>query len=484
MKFMRKYFFLTMLFLLVSQLYSENLKAHLSYSRFYSPANGPYIETYLSIEGNSAYYVKNEEGKFQGTIEVTFIFSQGEEIKTFEKYNLLTPIAEDSASNKINFIDQQRIPLPNGEYDFEVMIRDVNSEAPPFSSVQKLSINFTDSLSISDVELIDSMRKTEEVTPLTKSGYEIIPYTSDFYPENFTQIAFYAEIYNANKAMGENEEFLINYFLESYDTGEIIEGYNGFEKDTAKEVNIVLKSFLIKNLPSGNYNLVIEAKNKTNDLLIQKKVFFQRSNTLENVLLTSDDYAKSFVNELSKPELEEYIKGCSPISSPVELSFARNQLKGGDEQLMKQYFFNFWLSRNEMKPEEEWLKYKDLLSIVEKKYSTHIKRGYESDRGRIFLKYGKPNARTDSKFEPVAYPYEIWHYYGIENRSNVKFIFYNPNPGTNDYPMLHSTLPGEINNPQWKVQLHSRTGQSSNRDELNNKEHWGGRSDEYFNNPR
>ena len=52
------------------------LQAQLFYSKFYTPADGPYLETYLSVVGNSVSYVKNENGKFQGKIEITMIFSK------------------------------------------------------------------------------------------------------------------------------------------------------------------------------------------------------------------------------------------------------------------------------------------------------------------------------------------------------------------------------------------------------------------------
>jgi hypothetical protein len=55
---------------------------------------------------------------------------------------------------------------------------------------------------------------------------------------------------------------------------------------------------------------------------------------------------------------------------------------------------------------------------------------------------------------------------------------------TNDYPLLHSNLPGEINNPQWKVHLKKRTNQPIDMNEKENTEHWGDRAGEYYNNPR
>jgi hypothetical protein len=87
---------------------------------------------------------------------------------------------------------------------------------------------------------------------------------------------------------------------------------------------------------------------------------------------------------------------------------------------------------------------------------------------------------SELKNEPSSYPYEIWHYYSVEGRSNVKFIFYNPDVISNDYPLLHSTLPGEIYNAQWKVDLHKRTNVTRQIDQENPREYDQDKTNEYF----
>lgn len=483
---MKKISLFALLSLLITQIsFTQNFKAFFTHCSFYSPTNGPYIETYLSVIGNSIVYVKNENNKFQGSIEITFLFKQNNEIKQFKKYNLLSPELADTLSEKANFIDQQRISLPSGNYEFEISMQDLNSKQPPFKSNQLITIDFNATkMAISDIELIESLSKTTTKSIISKNGYDIIPYTSDFFPENFEKIAFYTEIYNSDKVLGENENFLITYAIESYETKEVIGNFKGFSRETTKPVAIVLKSFNIGELQSGNYNIAIEVRNKSNELLSQKKVFFQRSNPKAVPNIVPADIAMSFVAGMTNNQLNDYIKSIEPISTAIELNYARNQLKGNNTDLMQKYFYNFWASRNAEKPQEAWEKYKEEVEAVNKQFGTAIKRGYETDRGRVYLKHGKPNTIVDRKSEPNAYPYEIWHYYQVEKFSNIRFVFYNPDLVSNDYPILHSNLPGEINNPQWKVLLHKRTEQPRDVDEKNNKDHWGNQVDDFYNNPR
>lgn len=484
---MRKSAFIFIVIFIVSLLhaYAGNLQANFSYSTFYTPEKGPYIETYLSVVGNTLIYQPNENGKLQGGLEVTLIFKQAEKVIDYKKYNLLTMEYADSTALIRDLLDQQRISLPNGDYDFEITLKDIHATELPFTNVQKLSLNYNqNAMDISDIELVESFKKTETKNIISKNGYDLMPYTSDFFGEDFEKIAFYNEIYNADKTLGEGTDFLINYFIESYETGMVVSNYKSFKREKAKAVNVVFSSFDIKDLPSGNYKLVIEARNKENSILVTKKMFFQRSNPSVNKLLISDDYVNSFVTTMSLEQLKDNIKSLAPISSTTELSFAKNQLGANDEDLMKQYLYNFWLTRNPTDPEKDWKEYKERVDIVQNQYSTSIKRGYETDRGRVYLKYGKPNTISEMKNEPSSYPYEIWHYYGTEKMNNVKFIFYNPDIISNDYPLLHSTMRGEIYNTQWRVDLHKRTNPVRQIDQTDPRGYTLDRTEEYFELPK
>ena len=76
---------------------AQPLKAYLTYSRFLSPESGPYIETYITVVGNSVVYTKNESGKFQGIIEVAVEFMKEDSIIYFDQINHCVNTEEISA---------------------------------------------------------------------------------------------------------------------------------------------------------------------------------------------------------------------------------------------------------------------------------------------------------------------------------------------------------------------------------------------------
>lgn len=469
---------------------AHDVKAYLLYSTFNSPANGPYVETYLSIMGNSLVFKKNSNGKYQGGAEVSMAFIQNGEIKAVKKYNVLSPETDDTIKGRTNFLDLQRISLPNGNYDFEITIADMNKGGKPFTSTQKLTIDIpADKVVISDVQLVESFKRATEPGLLTKSGYDLVPYVSTFYPANMSKLPFYAEIYNAKSVLGENEKYLVSYFLESADTKVQLKSFSSFSRQTANDVNVLLAELSIDQLASGNYNLVIEVRNRLNELITDKRINFQRSNPKAKMFIedmASLDLKNTFVDKMtSRDTLEEYIRCLYPISDINERTWAQNQIGKKDLTEMQRFFLGFWRNRNVENPEKAWLAYFEEVKKVQKEFATQIKKGYETDRGRVYLQYGSPNQRTQSTPEPSAYPYEIWQYYQMaDGQTNRKFVFYNPDLVTNDYQLIHSTAQGEIYDTRWEMKVHNRNNQSRNFDVENSQDHFGGQTKDLFNNPR
>ena len=226
------------------------------------------------------------------------------------------------------------------------------------------------------------------------------------------------------------------------------------------EVNVVLAEFDINELGSGNYNLVFEIINKENKLLQSKKVFFQRSKMIQKK--QKDDYivtdiSNSFVASITNLDtIKDYINSLHPISSEPEKRHAANLFKKDTLIYMQKYFLTFWENRNFGDPQTEWENYKKQVDLVNRLFKTPIDKGYESERGRVYLQYGSPNQISETKHDPVAYPNEIWLYHTLKGQANVQFVFYNPDLVTESYRLLHSDLKGEIQNSKWENELFSR----------------------------
>ncbi|MBW6490281.1 MAG: GWxTD domain-containing protein [Lentimicrobium sp.] len=502
---MKNIFAISLFLLFFSQLLfavPQNLEAYLSYATFAIPGEGPYLETYLQVQGNSLIYKMNDSGKFQGSVLVTLIIRQDTNIVDFRKYELFSPHLDDTLSIMPNFIDQQRILLSNGNYTLDVALSDANRNDKPIVVNLPLEIAIpNDAISISGIQIIESFSKTSEQNLLSKSGYDFIPYIDNFFPTEKSKLTFYAEIYNPLPPSEILDKFLVSAHIESFESKNMLNDYVRIKREDARQVIALFSEFDISKLPSGNYNLVVSVRDKQNQIVAQNTAFFQRFNSnISNTAfdLTSIDIANSFVLRYKNVDtLRENIRSLGPIATEMERIFISTQIMNSDITSLQQFLYNFWAIRNRTDPSGEWEKYRIEVLKVNNTFSTQIKKGYETDMGRVYLQYGPPNTISDAPFETAGYtsqvhsgkidsgsvPYQIWHYYTLnENRErNKKFVFINSGLRTTDYLLVHSDAKGEIQNYNWQRMLSRNLDVDDYNPESIKRDR--SRSAERFNNP-
>ena len=434
-----------------------------SYSRFQTPNSDPYVETYIAIPSSSLKLVDGENGK-KAAVEVTIIISRGEEVVAFDKYVLNSPVLNDSIST--NLLDVKRFPLKPGDYNVEIKYNDVNNPTDAKDYKEDFTIGSdNENICISDISLLDAVKKAEAENDFVKNGLELSPYVFPYYTDKFTSLKFYCEVYNANQL--EDSTFLIQYYVVPNGQIEITNGLRRFKKEKVSAVNIVMGEFDVADLESGNYKLIVDVRNKKNEILAQKNIVFHRNNSLKKAMADNEEYLSSintddsFVTGFSLEELEYHIGSIEPIVDANQITVIKNLLEEKDVKLMRSYLFNFWQVTNPADPETGFNQYKNVVDGLDKEYGTRIKKGHETWRGYVFLKYGKPSqVIAQGKFDPGALPYEIWQYYSLPNgQTNVKFVFYNRDPGANDMDLIHSDARNEISNPQWEQIIYSKVNE-------------------------
>ncbi len=481
---------LVFLFLFGVNAQEKSLRAYLSYATFALPGSDAYIETYLAIEGPSVIFVKNENESFQASVEISMLFKQQDKVINFAKYELKSPVVYDL--NKVNFgiIDQQRFSLPNGEYELEIEIADINNpEVPAFKTIETILLDYnTTDVQISAIQLVENFELTQNESILTKNGYDLIPLVYAYYPESVNQLRFYSEIYNTQIVFGEESKYLANYYIESYEGMSKMKDFFSRKRMDSKPVNILLNTIDITQLPSGNYNLVVEIRNQNNEVAALNKVFFQRSNPKVQYNLSdlaSVNVGNTFVNRIVQIDtLRDYLHCIAPVASENERDYAYNLSKTSDIATMQRFFYNFWQKRSYDDPETAWQNYLQEVLKVNVAYKTPVKRGYNTDRGRVYLKYGPPNNLVEVYSEPGAYPYEIWHYYTLGNQRNKRFVFATKDMVTNDFVLIHSDAIGELSNYRWQLDIYKRTWDPNNIDQAGPEDAFGNRAYDFYKNPR
>jgi len=426
-----KFLFFSILILLGTNAHAKRLMAELSYATFYSPENGPYLETYMGVRGKSVVYTQNENGMYQGVLNITMIFRKDSVIQAFRKYDLFSPEQADTNSIEFNFIDQQRIALPSGVYELELTVSDKALPEKKYHYLIPIEILYDkQQVVVSGIEVIDSYKPATKVGTLTRGGFDIIPRVGNFYPASEKKLSFYAEIYNTDTVLGNNERFIASWYLQPYESGRKLDEFSRFKVFDTKPVIPILSEFDISRLPSGNYNLAMEIKDKNNKLVGFNSLFIQRSNPafVDSLLLKGSKTNESdfIAHTANSDSLRDWIQSLYPIATVFEKLFIDNQAKLTDLNYLRRFFNHFWEQRSELDPQGAWLTYYTEVKKVQKMFGNKFVRGYTTDRGRVYLQYGPPNTITDRPFDASnsqmtsnraassgqdggLVPYQIWH---------------------------------------------------------------------------
>jgi GWxTD domain-containing protein len=424
----------------------------------YATPDEAYLEVNLEIAAQSITFKPVDTLHLQAAVEVLIAVMQGDKVINYEKYllkSLLTNLP-------IDLLDVKRLSVPAGDYRLEVVVTDVNDEKNKASYNADLKVSNEATLRLSDVQLLRSFKPDQSEHPFTKNGFFLEPLPFSFYDQSATILAFYAEIYHADKVIA-HEQYGVRYFVEQ-DKGNGVWALISVGNQNKKPapIDALLVQMDIRNYESGNYRLTLELRGKDFKLLTERKILFQRSNPLLNFAtaeINDELLSKQFVKDLELEDLTYCLKALLPFCVSDESETVKTIIKEKDVKKMRYFVFRHFAKQDANHPENAYQRYMDVANAAHNRFKSGFRYGFETDRGRTFLKFGKPDDMIHIEDDPSAPHYEIWIYYDFPKtkQTNVKFLFYNPSLAGEDFIILHSTARGEINNPRWERELYKKT---------------------------
>lgn len=467
------------------------MQALFGYSTFYLVGEDrPYMETYLQVDAWTVAFEEQPMGGYRGTVEVALVVKQQDSVCYAKKYDLNSPLVADIKDIDFSFLDVQRFALSNGLYDIELSVRDKHTEAEPAVVQERLAINYDQQHpTLSSVQPMAGVTPTQgEGSILSRGGYEMEPYVSDFYPEQVEQINFYYEVYNIDQEVGQ-QPFLAMAYLEQAESGAKIEDAQVVARKQSARMVPVYGGIDIRELPSGNYNLVIELRNRDNQMMLYRRVPFYRSNPKVKGEEVSD-FANTFAGKYTDEEqLNTYLDALYPIASEMEKDAVAQIIKRQGIEEKQAFLYRFWTVRNGLNAEGEWLKYKERVDYVQAHFTYPLTPGIHTDFGRVYLQYGPPDFIRDEKnyvsanrigtTNEEAYntmylgedhrvdemgagnsqghvhylPYQLWRYNKLDTDDpNRVFLFWDEHR-SGYYRLLNSNARGEVQEMGWERRL-------------------------------
>ena len=457
---MKKLLLATMILLCSTSLWAGDVEFYLDYCRFQGPDNQPYIEVYLSIDATSVSYKKAANDQWQSSTNIQLKLSQLEgkdSTSTFtDNYNLLSPFIPDTTieHTRQNFVEMRRIPLKPGKYTLQVIMKDnLDDASTAVANVADFEVSQPEAnaFHFSDLEFVARIAKSTEENIMVKNGYEIVPFgiNSNFVDQK--KLGFYLELYHADQV------FQDDYYAQAT----IIQGdqallmYDLTRKKSPQAIDVFSGDFDVQKLPSQTYKLQIKLFNKS---VPEGKVLFKTFYVANSKYVpemeeyTVNHSGASLFNEYSEEQLDYYIKTLIHISTEGEIRFSK-ALETFDDK--RNYLYTFWKKRLTPDKEVKWLWKGHLaaLDYVNEQFKSVLRAGWQTERGRVFLKYGIPNDVERFPREADQLPHEIWKYDNLGAQNRIIFVFLDDDLATDEYPLIHSNKYGEIQNFGWESML-------------------------------
>lgn len=416
-------------------------------ARFEGADKGHYVEIYLAIDPTSIAWT-SQNNRFTNETQVLILIQDLSNPDYFLHTDKFTLHTERPDTHNLQFViwDMKRYTLTEGKsYRIEVHCKDLSQKQSSDFAISK-ELNIEKSL-FSDFCFYSSLKQVNG----GKYGYELTPLVSNYHFFNQDTLRFWIENYQKDSLF--SAPYFYRVYLKNVNSQSIVEGTEKVTKmRKSKPFEVLNFNIPIQNVPSQTYWLCIEMKTNDGKILASKsqRIYIYNS----NVQTTLTDQTRIYDVYFGYPEkeLEDYLQTLVVIGTPTEAQFIKS-LKTFEEK--KNFFVNFWTKRSEGADHflKAWREHKTRVDYANAKFSSSIRKGYLTDRGRTLLLYGPPNDLQSFPQEGDKYPYEIWFYNKLGKQQGVIFVFFDPDLITNEYPLLHSNKFGEFNNKSWRNDL-------------------------------
>ncbi len=404
--------------LFASSAFSSEKNIKIDYCNYFTlDSSVTTVEIYLSFANNDLKFIKTDSS-YIAEAEIAMILYD-------EAGNFVRELSSDQAIHEVYYnmtLNENsgnctffKVKLKQGDYRLHVYFTDKTSNHT--KKIEKeITVRSIDnrSLCISDIQIASIIEASEEKSNFVKHGKKIIPNTDRTFNSNYLYAEFYFEIYNLS--MQQNNEFnsfTFCYQLLDEDNNIITESSNRFSKpDRISAINFSVPTRLLE---TGGYQLSVQVIDNDSKMTASRNTIFYIDKTTLADKIAEDDEMLDILNN---------------ISNRGEIS----RLKKASGLQRKRALANFWRSKDPSPatPENEFMiEFYTRLNYVNKAFSLTGQKGWKTDRGRIFLRYGTPDKISRSNEADEWERTETWHYFD----KNSKFIFIDQF-GYGDYKLI------------------------------------------------
>jgi GWxTD domain-containing protein len=426
-----------------------------------------YLEIYASLFQKDLQYLGTSQ-KMKAQYLLTTQILQGDSIiyqQSKQTESLIDSLREIKADKQ--FVSIFAFELPAGNYQSKITIEDLNSSGRGEYLFELKSPAFSqDSLELSNIELAYDISKEISQSDFNKNGKYIIPNATNSYSILTPLLFFYAEIYNLQYDPMISGEYSSNCFITNFQGDTLRKFPEKIQKKPGSSA-VLVDGFNIVTLPAGIYYLNLEVQDRqSRQITRERKKFAYYKPERKPVALTENAGNQereaailAQYGQWSERELDQEFERARFTASEDDIKIYRTL----NLPAKKNFLYQFWQTRSTANPNFK-TDYFERVQLAEALFGSGRTKGWQTDRGRILLQYGKPDEWNKFYMETDKKPYEIWIYHGIE--TGVQFVF-GDLQGFGEFELLHSTHSKELHNPYWErlvTKAESNVGLDSGND--------------------
>lgn len=448
---------------------AQPIQVNLDHAAFAYSGDASLLEIYLAFASKSLHFEEDSAGyRALLPIDVALVRSTEATLEAtpsepvWRDSLLLNFVVADTSrlSAGQQFVHQVRAAVPPGEYELQLQIPENPIQGRSQLDVRRdvLVSDFagTDLVGLSDLALASSIQRGDDRgNPFYKNGLIIQPNANQLYGQGLPDLFYYAEAYNVDRITeGDGQYTLYAYVSEANRPQPIGDLQHRAERE-ARSPDVIVGSFDLSKLPSGSYFLRMAVLNEANESVAEqaRKFFVYNPNVQrEAPVAFSESFETSPYASMTQAEVDQAYEHLAIIASDREKRRYQG-IRDLDEQ--RRFLMSFWQQRdpqpstpvNEFK--EEFYR---RLQYANDRYSSGMGEGWQSDRGRVVLKYGMPSNIEPHLYDRDSLPYEIWQYNNIPGEGQALFVFADRG-GFGQFEMIHATVSGERSLPNWQQEL-------------------------------
>jgi GWxTD domain-containing protein len=455
MKFLLSFFlFLSSPFITSAQ---QKIEFDFDYAQFAYDTSSNYVEFYYSFGQRGLAQVKNDSVTLlEGILDIEITETSTHELIVDREWKINHEIKDTLDMNKslvgiLNFI------IPAGKYICEISGR--NSKDSTISRNYKEAITvepFIDSsFAVSNIQfaskiLQDSPNKN---SVFYKNSFEIIPLPTSILGENQPVLFHYFELYNLQNI---NAGFPLKLNVSVLDSRRNVHFQKSKEISRATDSRVEVGTVLVNKYPTDTYTIIVSLFDSLKNYSVSSaKKFYVLNPSVEvndSVYGEITDVFATQFGAMSEEELDDLFDKSKYIAAGGEID-QYNSLNGKEGK--QKFILQFWNQRDSepSTPQNEFfMEYLKRVEYSNQHFKALGKKGWRTDRGRVFLKYGEPSEIERFPNQIDTKPYEIWYYNEIEG--GVIFIFADLT-NFSDYQLIHSTSRGELRDDNWQRRISS-----------------------------